>query len=102
MANKKPPPPDNPGNLAGRARLRRHAAWRAACGGIVLVIDMKGDGKTEPFKSYPPPPDVEARYRKELAALEAVFKAKRAKQKRDAKRKPVKGKVSFFKFAKTK
>lgn len=101
MAKKKPPP-DNPGNLAGRARRRRQDAWRAACGGIVLVIDMTGSGKTEPFKTYAPPADVKARYRKELGALEAAFKAKRAKQKRDAKRKPVKGKISFFKFAKGK
>ena len=101
MANKKPPP-DNPGNLAGRARLRRQDAWARACGGLVLVIDAKGTGRTERAKTYQAPADVEARYLKELVLVEAEFKAKRAKRKRDAKRKPVKGKVNFFTFAKGK
>lgn len=101
MKPKKKPPPDNPGNLAGRRRALRERAWRQVCGGITIVVG-KLDCRYEGWTTKKPPDDArklaDALYRKWLKQ----GKAKPAKPAK--KRKPAKpaGKVEFFKFAKEK
>jgi len=98
---KKRPPPDDPGNLAGRRRLASEAAWAEACGGITIVVGPEG-GKYEGWRSKPEPDDAREKFK--------VILAKKLKdlETRAAGKVPVKvqpkpkteGKVSFFTFAK--
>lgn len=99
MKPRKKPPPDHPGNLAGRRRLLREAAWREACGGIRIILGPEGCKSKRPG-TYPPPDDVEARFKKILAEkLKALEPGSKPKPKKKKRAKPA-GKVSFFTFAK--
>jgi hypothetical protein len=75
--SKKKPPPDNPGNLAGRKALRRKAAWDRACGGILITIGKEGEKYQGTGARRKVPEDVQERFKKELAKGEAEWKKQR-------------------------
>ena len=84
---KRKPPPETPGNTAGRRLLARERAWLAACGGVRIVLGAADS--YEGIKRYAPPEDIEEKFKKLLAAP----KPKKPKPKS-------KGKVDFFSFSK--
>ena len=80
---KKSPPPDNPGNLAGRKAARRASAWATACGGIKITLGTKGERPDDPrgmYTTYKPPDDVQERFKAELARVERAW-ARRSQER---------------------
>jgi|GEM_PF-3517879 len=89
---KRKPPPDDPGNRAGRKLHARAKAWIEACGGVrIEVANVNSRSEARSVGVYKPPDDAQQKVGEILARKENEPKAK-AKPKE---------KVSFFKFARS-
>jgi hypothetical protein len=86
IAKRKKPPPDNPGNLAGRKLQRRAVAWARACGGVQIHVGKEGE-RVDSHRmrgTYKAPDDVAERFKAELVKVEAAW----AKRRKAAPTKP--------------